>query len=251
MNNKKVIGELYNKKFNKKENLKQIHAQIENKTRINYKYALTPTFIVLIILTSFILDEPQKIKLTDSTYINEILTITDKKNNNCNENSNTNCVQTSNNEKISLYINSIQDKGLTRIDATYKSINESELKEYNEISNLNIPKTLTEKEIHAIYVRTNRETKNYDKLNNFEISFTDKENNKNIIISFSNENKPPRDYHFGETNTSNIKGTTLIIGKYEDSYLTTFTYNNINFDIETRNISLEEFTNLLTSIITK
>ena len=71
------------------------------------------------------------------------------------------------------------------------------------------------------------------------------------MIAFSDKYEPLRDYFFDDKGSkiSKINDIELKIYKYENSYMTSFTYNNINFDIETNDISEQEFINLILSII--
>ena len=71
------------------------------------------------------------------------------------------------------------------------------------------------------------------------------------MIAFSNEYEPLRDYFFGDegSKVSKINDFELTIYRYENSYMTTFKYNDINFDIETTDITEQEFIDLLVSII--
>ena len=48
---------------------------------------------------------------------------------------------------------------------------------------------------------------------------------------------------------SNINNLELKIFKYNELYFTKFNYKGINFDIETSNITEQELTDLLVSII--
>ncbi len=63
---------------------------------------------------------------------------------------------------------------------------------------------------------------------------------------------PLRDYFIECENSkqSNINGVPLTIYGYESSYMVQFSYENVNYDIETNNIALEELEALLTSILT-
>ena len=58
-----------------------------------------------------------------------------------------------------------------------------------------------------------------------------------------------RDYFFEKGKTSRINGFNLIIYQYEKSYITRFTYDDLNIDIETNNITQDELIALLESII--
>lgn len=73
-----------------------------------------------------------------------------------------------------------------------------------------------------------------------------------IRIAICKGESPLRDYYFMfEGKKSKIGNTELEISKYEDQYLVNFEFNNINYDIETSNITEDELLELLTSIITE
>ena len=73
---------------------------------------------------------------------------------------------------------------------------------------------------------------------------------KNIIISFSEIEKPLRDYEIAEgKNISKIGDVEVIISEWEQMYIATFEYKDIYFDIETTGITQEQLVDLLKSII--
>lgn len=78
------------------------------------------------------------------------------------------------------------------------------------------------------------------------------ENNGKIFIALCKDEKPLRDYEFefrGEK--SQIGNTELEISQYNDNYMATFQFNNVNYDIETTNITENELLELLQSILTE
>lgn len=173
-----------------------------------------------------------------------------------------------NNGNDLIYINSVTENSMMKLDADVKEIGQNvnvkggrfeyvkELEGYEFYKNLLIPNEYNAFSISALYVKSNQSKNNaeYDKLNNYIILYKVKDNDKDfkeISISFSKENKPLRDYYFSSKNEkkSNINGTELDIYQYEKSYFTIFTYENINFDIETYNVGQEELISLLKQII--
>lgn len=70
-------------------------------------------------------------------------------------------------------------------------------------------------------------------------------------IAISPEGKPLRDLYIlcDDPVLSEINGTELIIYGYEDMYFTEFSYNGLNYDIETNGVQLEALEELLESII--
>lgn len=76
------------------------------------------------------------------------------------------------------------------------------------------------------------------------------ENNGKVIIAICKEEKPLRDYVF-EFNgkKSKIGDIELEISQYNNQFLVEFNYNNINYDIETTDITEDELLELLQSIL--
>lgn len=179
----------------------------------------------------------------------------------------------SKNDFDTIYINNINDIGTLKYDADIKTINYIDTLQFGTLENLDIPKDINNSTYSAVYVKSvnNRDeftenndsntydkphnncsdsSNNYDKLNNYTFNYQNSSNDRNILISFSNTNKPLRDYHFEKIGKqSKINNIDLTIYKYENLYMTEFIYQNVNYDIETRNISEEELINLLKSII--
>lgn len=159
-------------------------------------------------------------------------------------------------------INNINDIGTTKLDAEIKKLDRTELSNFSMLDDLDIPDDFNNSIYNAIYVKGNNTgipeeymqaystTSSYNLLNNYELVYENTLNDRNITISFSEINKPLRDYSFSENGkTSKINDIDLMIYKYENSYMTKFNYQNVNYDIETNNVSEEELINLLKSII--
>lgn len=230
MSNKKVFKELYNQKINKDNNLKMLLNKINEKERkINIlKRTLLPIGSVLVFLTIIIIN-------IDNNSIN----------------SNIETYKDGNNE---IYITTSNDKNnslLSNLDIVRKDINYEKLlqsSEYNFLNNIKIPNELNIKTYKGVYIKDYKYTKNqYNILNNYEFIY--KNNNKSITLSFSKNNKPLRDYTFDNTKKSTINNTEIIIYKEENAYISIFTYDNINFDIETINLKEKELLDFLKSII--
>ena len=78
------------------------------------------------------------------------------------------------------------------------------------------------------------------------------ENKGKIFIALCKDEKPLRDYEFefrGEK--SQIGNTELEISQYNNQYIATFEFNNVNYDIETTDITENELLELLQSILTE
>lgn len=154
------------------------------------------------------------------------------------------------NEKVELNINKVENPKLAKIDADVKNVNITNIPD--TLANIKIPTDLDSKNYKAIYVK-DENTGKYDKLYNYELSYTNTQNNqRSIMIAFSDTNKPLRDYYFEiKAKTSTIGNTELEIYQYENSYLVMFEHHNYKFDIETTGITENELVELLQSIITK
>ena len=233
MSNKETFKKMYSSKINQERTFNNILKEIEDKNMKKnnvYKLALIPVCIILVVCGIVIINKEES-TLKPST------PIIDKESN------------------YEIYINKIDssktnltklDADIKRIYAEYKKI--QEMPEFNFLKNLNIPEDLSDKSFSAIYTRKDKDSKDYNILHNYDFWF--ESNDRRIILAFSDKNKPLRDYHFEEFGKiSKINNQELTIYQYNTSYLTTFTYNGINFDIETNNLTESELINLLTSII--
>ena len=106
-----------------------------------------------------------------------------------------------------------------------------------------------EQKTYEVFTRESVESKEYNILNNYSVvTFNDA---SSIEVSFSKNNKPLRDYFFEDNGKSysSINGEKIKIYSYGKSYMTTFNYKGINFDIESSNISESDFLELLSLII--
>lgn len=184
------------------------------------------------------------------------------------QNSNNKTFETfKNNSNMKIYINSISNKVETSMDAdinTYSNalektdgkiqiVNE-EMNKFSFINDLSISDEYNAVTLYKIYTRSDLTKNEYNILNNYVLSIKVKDGTKefkDIEISFSEEYKPIRDYYFTSDNDkiSKIGNTEIQIYNCETSYMAIFRYNNINFDIETRNLTSDEFVEVLTSII--
>lgn len=235
MSNKKIFKEIYNKKINKHDNLKMILDKIDNKERkINvFKKTLVPIGSVLVICM--------------------LLLINLNYNKNTLKSSN---VETSKNNDYEIYINNTNEKNDTYssdLDIIRKKINYNELiksPKYNFLNEIIIPSDLNNNTYNSIYTRdyTQKNSK-YNILYNYEFIYQNESNDRKIIISFSDKYKPLRAYYYKDGKTSNINDIEVLIYQKENNYITTFTYNNINFDIETKNIKEKELIDLLKLIV--
>lgn len=88
-------------------------------------------------------------------------------------------------------------------------------------------------------------------IKNFLYTYKKTDDSGKIVVAFSNTGKPLRDYYF-ESNTSTyskIKNKDILIYQYEDTYFTEFKDDNIYYDIESHNVSFEDFKYILEIIL--
>ncbi len=158
-------------------------------------------------------------------------------------------IESSNNyNKGNFNINELDSVASHKFDAISKNVDEKDLKYefsfYEELVNSNL---LEDYKVEGIYIKDSNQK--YNKLNNYVVSSYKED--KSIMIAFSKDNEPLRDYFFddnGEKYTT-INGENIKIYSYENSYMTVFSYKGVNFDIETSNVDVNEFRNILELII--
>lgn len=233
MSNKKIFKRLYSKKINKGDNYKTILKSIERDNikmkKDMIKWISVPACLIIVICGVVFLNKDDNIIYKPSDPI-----ISGEKN-------------------YEIYINSVEsNKSLAKFDADIQTTNYYMIPYFEFLSNLDIPDDFGNKENYkAIYVKKDKNSKDYDILNHYELWCENNSNNRRIMIAFSDKYEPLRDYFFGDegSKVSRINDFELTIYKYENSYMTTFTYNDINFDIETNDITEQEFIDLLVSII--
>lgn len=160
-----------------------------------------------------------------------------------------------------LNINKVDKAGVYSLDLDIDIIQDSNysmIPYFEELSNLNVPSDFDNTQYFKIYGKSCDFSKekdctnaSYDKLINYQFLYKNAKNDRNIVISFSEDNKPARDYYFEKEGSkkSSINGVDLVIYQYEEIYFTEFVYKNINFDVETSNITEQELSTLLFSII--
>ena len=157
---------------------------------------------------------------------------------------------------ITLNINDLAKVGMTKLDADVKTVSGVNIPypfKVNENQNEEwfiIPRDLTQTKNYIVYVKKDKDSKEYDTVANYIMLITDG-NERSIEVKYSEEQEPLRDYYFSEEDSkiTTINNIDLKIYKYENSFYTTFSYNGYYFDIETSNITEQEFSNYLVSIL--
>jgi len=223
MSNKKLFKKIYFEKINKEENYKAILNNIENNNykKMKWELAIIPICLILIIgIALFKNNNIKENKCNDSIIINLL-----------NESS----VQ-------------IQD-----IDAKFEEKNIEELiTKFNFITNLNIQ--FESSSFNEMYVRKNLDDSDYSVLYGYNLMYVlDDKNTKTIDIFFS-ETKDQRlkcviyDIDMNKIKNSIINNVIIKINKAGNWYMATFKYNNLYFDIESHNLTEQEFIGVLKSI---
>lgn len=227
---KRAIEQDINPKSYYNEIINQIEKEDKMKNKNNtWKWSLVPICLVAIISGVLFLKyhNDNKTILKNKTYVDE-------------ENN------------ITLNINEIDKNiGMERLDADVKTATANDINfplPYKDV--VNIPADLDTTYTYIFYFRENKESEEYNILGNYEIIYTD-DNDRSINVKYSKNHKPARDYFFNDegSKTTIINGVELKIYKYESIYFTEFEFNDYNFDIETSNITEQELSNLLLSIL--
>ena len=244
MSNKEIFKYVFDQQFNNKAMKQQILIKKENSSinKIHYiKWIMVP--ICLLIVCSFLYND---IKIPEKTI------------------KPTEVISSNKEDTISIYINKIKHIGASKWDAKVQDVTKTNiLSHFKELSHLSIPDDLNHTQYYEVYIKsidsTNTNTISvpkdpkipYNKLFQYEICYQNPNNERSIVIAFSKDNIPWRDYHFSDegSKVSIIHDVELTIYQYENLLLCNFTYQNINFDIETCGISEAELIALLTSMI--
>lgn len=152
--------------------------------------------------------------------------------------------------KIEININKLETVSEMRIDAKVEDANSLDMQYFEILKNIKVPNNMGKMGAEKIYVR-DLNTGEYTKLHSYVCTYLDiNDNMRNIRISFSDTNKPLRDYHFEDIgNISKINDIELKIYQYEEAYITIFEFGGYKFDIETSNVTEEEILEVLKSII--
>ena len=230
-NLKKAIEQDINPKYCYKEIINKIEREEKMKKKNNnlWKWSFVPICLVTIISGVLLINNSKEL------------------------NPNINIPNIETKDNVSLYINDISKmtQGVLRSDTDVKITNIENISYFKEIAGIKIPSDLDNKEAHEIYVKPDKDSQEYNVLQSYVVNYSNTENNRNIIVSFSKDNKPIRDYYFSEEGSkmSKINNIELKIFKYDELYFTEFNYEGINFDIETSKITEQELTDLLLSII--
>ena len=185
MSKDKDLKRVFDEKFDINEMRKEILYKTEKKKKYNVnkklKYCL-PVLLVALIFSLSLTSKNDKKKLITNESKNNLDTI---------------------------HINNINDMAALLYDADVKTLNNVDISKFDILENLDIPKDINNSTYSAVYVKNVNDEKNlydddyyttssnnYDKLNNYAFNYKNSSNDRNILISFSDTNKPLRDYRF-------------------------------------------------------
>ncbi len=232
MSNNRNLKKMFEKEFDV-EIMKQQILDEERKRNMNlknvFKWSVVPICLVIVVCGMLIFNNTKELK--PNIYKPNIET----------------------KDNVDMYINDISKmtQGTLKIDADVKISNIENIPYFKEISNIKLPSDFDNREVHEIYVKPDRDSGEYSILQSYVFNYSNTKNDRYIRVAFSKENKPIRDYHFSEEGSkiSKINNMELKIFKYNELCFTEFNYKDINFDIETTNITEQELTDLLLSII--
>lgn len=234
MSNKKLFKEMYSKRINKDKNFEEIISSINNNSNNSFKWILAPVCFILVISVSIMIENNN---LTFNNYPNNEI----HNNTNCETDDNlTNSIEYEKRININ-QINSFLESAL-HTNITYEDTNINEIyKEYCFLNNIEF------KDFEISKFQKILDKNKY--LINYKLELLNQD--KRIIISFSKDNEPIRNYYFLSENNdkSIINNHEVKIYQYEKKYFVLFVYNNINFDIETENIDWLELKQLINLII--
>ena len=103
-------------------------------------------------------------------------------------------------DNVSLYINDVSKmtQGALKFDANVKITNIENIQYFKEIGNIKVPSDFDNQEAHEIYVKPDRESKEYSILQSYVFNYSNTKKDRDIRVAFSKENKPIRDYYFSD-----------------------------------------------------
>ncbi len=119
---------------------------------------------------------------------------------------------------------------------------------YEDFTN-RIPKNFVQLNFYTISLKGYKDANNDYRTHDYVFEYQT-DNSGKVYIALCKDEKPLRDYSVVfKGKKSKIGNTELEISQYNNQYLVTFEFENVNYDIETTNITKQELTDLLTSII--
>ena len=232
---KNAIEQDINRENNYNETIKKIEKERKMKRENNLlKWSLLPICLLVIVISGIIFINYKN----DNNNLLENKQYIDKENN------------------VILNINDLSKMDMTSLDADVKTVSGLNIPypfKVNDKQNEEwfiIPSDLTQTKHYIVYTKNDKDSKEYDVVANYIMLITN-DNERSIEVKYAKEQEPIRDYYFREEDSkiTNINGIDLKIYKYGKNFYTIFSYNGYNFDIETSNITEQEFSNYLVSIL--
>ena len=251
MSEKNSINHKLRKKFDKSENYRQILSRIEEENNMSRKikknvktnnwgwlrFALVPACLALVIGGFMIFGRNDDTTTFISDNGNQIVI---------------NRLESVNSGNV--------DAARLDIDMKTDSSAGEKFSEFSFINGMKIPSEFNLYSKHLVYTKRLCETKeecvgaHYDILHDYVLTYEKITNGaveKSIVVAFSKDFEPLRDYSMQDENLkpSKINGTDVSVASYNELYIATFRHNGLNFDIETKGISEIELVELLESIL--
>ena len=229
MNNEDKLNKVITNDFDITNNYTSIRKKIERGNKMNkiFKYSLVPMAIVIAITSVFLLNKKNStINVLDSNVKNNDVIIVNSIDNNF-------------------------DNAKLDIDGRSEDITTDDLyKIYPLLKDIVVPNDYNIDGIIKCYL-FNDDTGKYDKLYGYNIIYSGGNNKYIDIFILIDTTKRLRCFSIDtdEMKSSIINGNSIKIMGEDKYYYAIFSYNNINFDIETTGISEEEFIQLIKSMV--
>lgn len=229
MNNEDKLNKVITNDFDITNNYTSIRKKMERGNKMNkiFKYSLMPMAIVIAITSVFLLNKKNStINVLDSNVKNNDVIIVNNIDNNF-------------------------DNAKLDIDGRSEDITTDDLyKIYPLLKDIVVPNDYNIDGIIKCYL-FNDDTGKYDKLYGYNIIYSGGNNKYIDIFILIDTTKRLRCFSIDtdEMKNSIINGNSIKIMGEDKYYYAIFSYNNINFDIETTGISEEEFIQLIKSMV--
>lgn len=229
MTNRDKLNKVIINDFDINNNYTSIRKKMERGNKMNkiFKYSLVPLAIVIAMTSVFLLNK---------------------------KNSTNNVLDSNVKNNDVIVINSIDnnsDNATLDIDGRSEDITTGDLyKIYPLLKDIIVPNDYNINGIIKCYL-FNDNTGKYDKLYGYNIIYSGGNNKYIDIFILTDTTKRLRCFSIDtdEMRNSIINGNNIKIMGEDKNYYAIFSYNNINFDIETAGISEEEFIQLIKSIV--
>lgn len=229
MNNEDKLNKVITNDFDITNNYTSIRKKMERGNKMNkiFKYSLVPMAIVIAMTSVFLFNKKNSTNnVLDSNVKNNDVIIVNNIDNNF-------------------------DNAKLDIDGRSEDITTDDLyKIYPLLKDIVVPNDYNINGIIKCYL-FNDDTDKYDKLYGYNIIYSGGNNKYIDIFILTATTKRLRCFSIDtdEMKSSIINGNSIKIMGEDKNYYAIFSYNNINFDIETTGISEEEFIQLIKSMV--